>query len=64
MANINWNRHSYRSQLDRDYYNDPKSGFDKSWHDRNRKQKAQAQQAKLKMQRERIKALRTNKTQG
>lgn len=64
MANINWNRHSYTTALDRDYFTTPGKGFDKAWHDKNRKQKAKAQKAKLNEQRKAIKALRTNKTQG
>ena len=62
MANINWNRHSYKTALDRDYYTSPSKGFDKAWHKANKAKKAQAQEAKLQMQRENIKALRTNKT--
>lgn len=69
MAKINWNRHSYTTKLDRDYYTAPSKGFDKAWHKANKanKEKLQKankakQEAKLQMQREKIKALRTNKT--
>jgi len=40
MTKINWNRHQYTTKLDRDFYRNPKMGFDKPWHD--------AQQSKKK----------------
>lgn len=64
MAKINWNRHNYTSRLDADYWNNPKKGFDKQWHESMAIKKAKAEEAKLQMQREKIKALRKNKTQG
>jgi len=39
MANFNYNRRSYTTQMARDYYTDPKKGFDKAWHDKNKKAK-------------------------
>ena len=46
MANINWSRHSYGSRMDSPYYANPKTGFDKAWHDKQRKlkKKRKAQQ--------------------
>jgi hypothetical protein len=64
MANINWNRHSYKTQMDRDYYRDPKKGFDSAWHNQNRKNKAKKENDKLLQARAKIQALRKNKTQG
>lgn len=64
MANINWSRHSYTSRLDRDYYTSPTQGFDRAWHDTNRKKRKAQAEAKLKAARATIKAMRTNKTQG
>jgi len=58
MANINWTRHSYKSQLDRDYFYNPKQGFDKAWHERNKKKKQAQEQTKLQEQRKKIQALR------
>ena len=63
MANINWNRHSYVTALDRDYFTSPSKGFDSAWHKTNKAKKLKTQQAKLNEQRSLIKALR-NKTQG
>ena len=58
MANINWNRHSYVTKMDRDYFTNPKLGFDSAWHKQNKKLKAQRAEAKLAEQRKLIKALR------
>lgn len=60
MANINWNRHSYVTQMDRDYFTNSSKGFDSAWHKQNKRKKAQQKEAKLNEQRKRIKALRTN----
>ena len=55
------NRRSYQSQMDRDYYTNPKQGFDKGWH-HNQKLKAEAKARKeLKQTRQKIKALRQEK---
>lgn len=54
MANFNYNRRSYNTQMDRDYYTDPKKGFDKAWHNKNKK-------AKLNEQLKKIQALRKGK---
>ena len=32
MTKIDWSRHRLVSKLDRNYYNNPKSGFDSKWH--------------------------------
>ena len=34
MAKIDWSRHKLVSKLDRDYFNDPKKGFDSKWHEK------------------------------
>ena len=34
MTKINWNRQKQVSVLNRDYFINPKTGFDKEWHDR------------------------------
>lgn len=60
MANINWNRHSYVTKMDRDYYVNPKQGFDRAWHEKNTKARKQKAEAKLNEQRKLIKALRNN----
>tara|TARA_R110002111_G_scaffold47166_11_gene84483 strand:- start:5067 stop:5246 length:180 start_codon:yes stop_codon:yes gene_type:complete len=58
MANINWNRHSYKSKLDSDYYATPSKGFDSKWHLANKAKKLKQAQATLTEQRAKIKALR------
>lgn len=47
MANFNYNRRSYNTQMDRDYYMDPKKGFDKAWHKKNSKAKQDATRKKI-----------------
>lgn len=32
MTKINWNRTNPSSRLDREYYTNPRTGFDKLWH--------------------------------
>ena len=32
MSKINWNRQSQSSVLNKDFWADPKKGFDKEWH--------------------------------
>lgn len=34
MAKIDWNRPDYVSRMDRDYWTNPKNGFDKGWHEK------------------------------
>lgn len=58
MAKINWSRHSYGSRMGSDYYANPKTGFDKAWHDDIKKQKRKAEKQKLAQARAKIKALR------
>lgn len=60
MANINWNRHSYTTKMDRDYFTNPSQGFDNAWHKQNKLNKAKHAEAKLNEQRKLIKALRNN----
>lgn len=43
MAKIDWSRHEFTSKLDRDYYLNPRRGFDQQWHDKQSKLKAQRQ---------------------
>jgi hypothetical protein len=33
MANFNWNRESARSGINSEYWTNPKTGFDKAWHE-------------------------------
>ena len=37
MAKLNWSRHSYSSIMGSDYYANPKTGFDKAWHQKQAK---------------------------
>tara|TARA_R110000772_G_scaffold13227_1_gene39514 strand:- start:2894 stop:3082 length:189 start_codon:yes stop_codon:yes gene_type:complete len=62
MAKIDWTRHRYSSTLDRDYYSNPKTGFDQIWHDKQTELKKQKTQANLAEQRNKIQALRKNST--
>ena len=34
MTKLNWNRESWTSTMNSEYWTDPKRGFDKGWHDR------------------------------
>ena len=41
MANLNWNRQRNGSILNSDYYKNPKTGFDKEWHEQRAKVRQQ-----------------------
>lgn len=46
MTKLNWNRKSTVSVLNSDYFTNPKTGFDKAWHEEQRNKKALAEKEK------------------
>lgn len=46
MTKLIWDRKPVKSLLDSDYWNNPKKGFDKAWHQQQENKKAQAENEK------------------
>lgn len=43
MTKLVWNRPTWTSQMNSDYWTDPKNGFDKDWHEQQKHKKTQSE---------------------
>lgn len=58
MARLDYNRQNTPSKLTGEYYSNPRTGFDKHWHDNQAKKAEAKEKRELEQARQKIKALR------